>query len=74
MKRAPMQTSPPLPVPDTPRPRATMRGKRHFLNLEGEAAAQAGLPDTSVPYSAGSLENIGWLEGWARARAVVKTS
>ncbi len=68
MKQAPTITSTPQPAAD--RPRAIMRGKRHFLNLEGEAAAQAGLPNTSVPYDAGSLENMGWMEGWARGHAV----
>jgi hypothetical protein len=47
-------------------------GARFILNLEGSDAARAGAPFTSSPYQDGSMESIGWLEGWHQEDKVTK--
>ena len=48
--------------------RPPARGIRFVLDAEGAEAALEGKDEAANPYKPGTMESIGWLAGWARAR------
>jgi hypothetical protein len=43
-------------------------GFRDAYSVEGEAAGNAGCPFEDNPYDLGSLESVGWVEGWCKRK------
>ena len=56
-----------IAAPDPATSSPPRRGIRFMLHTEGAEAARDGCDAAANPYAPGTMESIGWLEGWARA-------